>query len=217
LAATTSADRYPHHHRRSLLVASALLFAATVALWAVARGGPLIDEFQLTLRLKRAMLHTEVDQVTQFVLNFGTAPVAFATVALGACIAWRRVGGRAALLVLAASGVVLVTAAAKSILGPTLAYEQILQRVTDSFPSGHVSYATAVFGAFAWLGWSHRVPELAGVALLLILLTGPSTVIRGGHVPSDVLAGYLVGGGWLLLCLAATATATARRPAREES
>ena len=79
-----------------------------------------------------------------------------------------------------------------------------MRRGAESFPSGHVAYATAVFGSFACLGWWHRRREVSGVALLLILLTGPASVARGGHVPSDVLGGYLVGAGWLLVCIAVT-------------
>jgi undecaprenyl-diphosphatase len=77
-----------------------------------------------------------------------------------------------------------------------------------SFPSGHATQYTIFLGLLAYLAWRRLRPgwsrSLAvSVCLGLIVLVGPSRVYLGQHWPSDVLAGYLLGSGLLLLIIAA--------------
>jgi undecaprenyl-diphosphatase len=76
-----------------------------------------------------------------------------------------------------------------------------------SFPSGHATLYTIFLGLLAYLawrrlrpGWSRRL-SLA-ICLGLMVLVGPSRVYLGQHWPSDVLAGYLLGSGLLLMIIA---------------
>ena len=76
---------------------------------------------------------------------------------------------------------------------------------TYSFPSGHVVYATAVFGLFLFLTYQVRRPvhpallwAIRAVAAAVILLMPVSRVLEGEHWPSDVLAGVLFGALWLV-------------------
>jgi undecaprenyl-diphosphatase len=67
-----------------------------------------------------------------------------------------------------------------------------------SFPSGHASGNMMLFGALAILirrSWAW------GVAAAIIVLIGASRVWLGVHWPTDVLAGWVEGAGWLLLCV----------------
>lgn len=203
-AVVTSVERYVRRHRSLLLATSATMFATVVGLWGIARAGPLPGEQRLTHALQQTIVHPVIRDGATLVLALGTPSLVVSTLVVGAGIVWRRVGVHAALLVFAAFGIVVVNAAAKALVGPTMAFEQIFGFATDNFPSGHTSYATAVFGAFAWLGWCHGSRDVSVVALLLIAMMGPATVATGGHVPGDVLAGYLAGGGWLLACIAAS-------------
>ena len=66
-----------------------------------------------------------------------------------------------------------------------------------SFPSGHAAGNMMLFGALAML-IGGRVACLAGGAM--ILLIGVSRIWLGVHWPSDVLAGWIEGLGWLILC-----------------
>jgi undecaprenyl-diphosphatase len=65
-----------------------------------------------------------------------------------------------------------------------------------SFPSGHATGSSALFGTLALMvaqvrpGWMGRA---MAVALLLILGVGASRIYLGVHWPTDVLAGYLLG------------------------
>lgn len=76
-----------------------------------------------------------------------------------------------------------------------------------SFPSGHASGSLVVYGMLAYLlcrvvrpRW--RLP-IALAALLIALLVGYSRVVLHVHYASDVLAGLLSGGAWLLVCICA--------------
>lgn len=73
-----------------------------------------------------------------------------------------------------------------------------------SFPSGHSMAAAAFYGFLIYLLWHSQRPKGAkrtGTALLLalILLAGFSRVYLGVHYLSDVLAGFLVSGAYLLV------------------
>jgi undecaprenyl-diphosphatase len=85
---------------------------------------------------------------------------------------------------------------------------QPLQHITStySFPSGHVAYATAVFGLFVFLTVQVRhafhpalVWAIRALVIALLLLMPVSRVLEGEHWPSDVLAGALDGAFWLVL------------------
>ncbi len=68
-----------------------------------------------------------------------------------------------------------------------------------SFPSGHAFNAAVVATAVVFLLWpllgrvGHRVS--VALAVLGVLLVGLDRVFLGVHFPSDVLAGFLLGGG----------------------
>jgi membrane-associated phospholipid phosphatase len=66
-----------------------------------------------------------------------------------------------------------------------------------SFPSGHAAGNMMFFGALAILAgqrWTY------GAGGAMIALIGASRVWLGVHWPSDVMAGWVEGLGWLMLC-----------------
>ncbi|MEI4272630.1 phosphatase PAP2 family protein [Klenkia sp. LSe6-5] len=76
--------------------------------------------------------------------------------------------------------------------------------VGAGWPSGHAGAAVAVHGALALLvlrcargRWRWAVPALA---VLVALGVGTARLYVAAHHPSDVLAGYVLGGVWLMAC-----------------
>lgn len=77
-----------------------------------------------------------------------------------------------------------------------------------AFPSGHVFGSTVFFGFLAFLAVYFRVKRKLLLPMLvlmglLVLLVGPARIYEGAHWPSDVAAGYLLGGIWLLIVIPA--------------
>lgn len=96
---------------------------------------------------------------------------------------------------------VAVNALLKLILGPTPIWAAA-GNTTSSYPSGHVTFATAVIGFIGVLGWWHDQRWLAALAALVVVLMGPARLITGIHLVSDVAGGYMLGAAGLLLALA---------------
>jgi membrane-associated phospholipid phosphatase len=90
---------------------------------------------------------------------------------------------------------------------------RLVHETGNGFPSAHAVAIVAV-GAAVWYLWSIR-PEGAwggswrakarvGLAVVVLaLLVGIGRVYEGAHYPSDVLAGWALGGVWASVCLTA--------------
>lgn len=81
----------------------------------------------------------------------------------------------------------------------------LVSEVTKSFPSGHSAMSAVVYLSLAVLisriEKSHRTRIfLISSALIISFLVGLSRVYLGVHYPTDVLAGWMIGLFWALLC-----------------
>ena len=77
--------------------------------------------------------------------------------------------------------------------------------MSSSFPSGHALTSAAVYLTLGTLLMRLVEGRLAkfyciAVAMLATLLVGSTRVFLGVHYPTDVLAGWLIGLSWALLC-----------------
>jgi undecaprenyl-diphosphatase len=117
---------------------------------------------------------------------------------------------QAALVLLASAGGLLAELV-KNLVDrprPTPEFAHIYQQLlTYSFPSGHVTGYTVLFGCLFYLAYAYmprRSPLrwlVLAVCALFIVLVGPSRIYMGQHWASDVLAGYALGFAYLLLVI----------------
>ncbi|MGQ0847348.1 MAG: phosphatase PAP2 family protein [Sporichthyaceae bacterium] len=140
-------------------------------------------------------------QVLTTVLNSGWTVLAVGVVA---ALVWARGRAGSALWLL---GVVV----AGNLIGPTL--KQIVDRQRPdlpepiqtfnglSFPSGHAGSATLAAAAVLLVAWPRLGPAARGlavvVALALPLTSAWTRLALGGHYPSDLLGGFLLGTAWV--------------------
>ncbi len=73
-----------------------------------------------------------------------------------------------------------------------------------SFPSGHAMMSIILYGLIATLlirqiKFRRKRTLILVAASLMILIIGFSRLVLGAHYPSDILAGWSVGGAWLIL------------------
>lgn len=114
---------------------------------------------------------------------------------------------QATVLALAAIGAVAWSQGLKSLFDrprPETAFHAV-EVVNASFPSGHALISASVYltlGALtASFAKKRRIRAFALTsAVVVTLLVGLSRVFLGVHFPSDVLAGWCLGGAWALLC-----------------
>lgn len=74
-----------------------------------------------------------------------------------------------------------------------------------SFPSGHAMTSIVVYGTLAFLIARLAPTRLLrrltwALAVLVILLIGWSRLYLGVHYPSDVVAGFVMGAAWAVIC-----------------
>lgn len=74
-----------------------------------------------------------------------------------------------------------------------------------SFPSGHAMTSIVVYGTLAFLiarlAPTRLLKRLTWtIAIVVILLIGWSRLYLGVHYPSDVLAGFVMGAAWAVIC-----------------
>lgn len=122
------------------------------------------------------------------------------TVILWLWRSWRRA---AVFLALSMAGGWGLNLAAKVLVGrlrPEL-FERLSIAPGYSFPSGHTMVSTAFFLSLFLISW-RLLPHLRwlmGVlSIFLILSVGASRSYLQVHYPSDVLAGWLLSGAWVL-------------------
>lgn len=156
----------------------------------------------------------------------GATWLVFLSAATAGALALMRQGRSALLLVAAVAGGQLLSHTTKGFFArprPDLVSHEAYVH-TASFPSGHSMMAAVTYLTLAVMlaraTPSRRLKAYYVVlAALLTVAVGVSRVYLGVHWPSDVLAGWMIGAAWALLCYA-VADRLARRgtvePEQEE-
>jgi membrane-associated phospholipid phosphatase len=122
-------------------------------------------------------------------VRLGRPRSAFLTVGGFALAATAVAGWRSGVLICAASAVVAPARAIKA------------RARHRTVPSGHVAYAVSLFGMVACMLLQQGHAGPAAIFALLALAMGPARILDGGHLLTDVAAGYAFGLAWLLTLL----------------
>jgi undecaprenyl-diphosphatase len=96
---------------------------------------------------------------------------------------------------------------------------EFIKHESWSFPSGHSMNSLIGFGFVAYLFLERTSDRRARIAIIvatviLVGLVGFSRLYLGVHYLSDVIAGFLAGAVWLLVCIAALQFAERQRAGR---
>lgn len=140
----------------------------------------------------------EVWDLVEIFELLGTPLIAGLTTVALAVVYGRRQGRKSAAIIIAAAGAPALTTILKAAIGPTPPWTELKHTDVANFPSGHVAYAVALFGAAAWLADGSRNRDVRIIFVLLAAAMGPARLALGAHLLSDVLAGICVGGAWLI-------------------
>ncbi|WP_109125884.1 phosphatase PAP2 family protein [Dyella sp. C11] len=192
-----------------LLVSTCLLFAAiAIALKEEAtRWLPAFDE-ALAQDLSTDM-SPGVLRLVAAVSHLGDlGSVAAATTVILAVLLWRRHLRLAACWTIAMVGVVPINSGLKAIFQrprPLHSHGFIVEHGW-SFPSGHAFGATVFYGMLAYVLLRLLPPQwhrwIVAGAVLMIGIIGLSRIVLQVHYLSDVMAGYISGMAWLVVCIA---------------
>jgi membrane-associated phospholipid phosphatase len=203
---------------RATLVAELLVALVVIGVLVLAFAG-LADEFPERAWLGRLddgvalwlhARHTPLGVRLFVAVSWLGSPVLFAVDLLASlALALRRQWTRLVLWVSAVVGAAVLDRVLKAAFHrdrPIYASE-FIRRASWSFPSGHAMNSLVVYSVLAFLLLEHvrepaRRRALVAATALLVLAIGFSRIYLGVHFVSDVAAGYLAGGAWVVACLA---------------
>jgi undecaprenyl-diphosphatase len=192
------------------LVAVVLGLTALAGLWAADTGvGP--AELDAALLVGWTESRTDLLTAAAVIVTHLGSTVAMAVVALVTGVRLWLTDRRAdaVFVVGAMTGAQLAFRGLKELLDRPRPPEdgRLVHAVSESLPSGHATTAIVVIGTLVVLAWPGRPPVaragLLAAAALWVGAVGLTRVYLGVHWFSDVLAGWLVGGAWLAICVTA--------------
>jgi undecaprenyl-diphosphatase len=211
---TAPKESPPEQQRRGRLLAAvyaAVVLAATagfVGLAMFVRQQDLITNFDAPVAQAIQSINAPVlSWILQHMSDLGWAPLDIACVVIIAgALASVRLPLEAlmvAVSTLLAGGIGTLTKELVQRARPTSNFVHLADHLADfSFPSGHVIFATVLFGTtfgIVWIVWSGSLLRNVVLVVLaaLVLLMGPSRIYLGEHWPTDVLGAYCLGGLWV--------------------
>ncbi len=131
------------------------------------------------------------------VATFVGLPAVMATIgALVAIVFWFKAQPQLALMFTLGTASLLIPTLIKLLVNrarPDTLYAAGIS--SSSFPSGHAFDAVVILGLLAYAVWGlPHGPLLAAALGVFAIIIGLSRIYLGAHYPTDVLAGWLMGG-----------------------
>jgi membrane-associated phospholipid phosphatase len=148
--------------------------------------------------------------VYRIVTAFGGSWIIVIAIAVGLFFLVRRRWSYLAVWIIALVGGGLLSMQMKTIFArprPVFTNPLLIEQ-SFSFPSAHAMTSLITYGILAYFLWHevhNRIVRILIVfaAVLLVVLVGISRMTLGVHYLSDVLGGFIAGGIWLGMCIAA--------------
>ncbi len=147
------------------------------------------------------------EMVRDFTALGSTGVLTFMVFSIAGFLVMTRKGHAAAFMILSVGGGVLISETMKALYArarPDLV-PHAAEVYSASFPSGHSMMSAVVYltlGALVARTQANRAVKryIVTLAVILAILVGLSRVYLGVHWPTDVLAGWALGGAWALVC-----------------
>jgi membrane-associated phospholipid phosphatase len=210
-------SRFAGLHPNAYLGIHAVIGAAAcvVMIWAFAFIADEIPEQSLLVRVDHAIVNwlqthgTESGETFFNLVSWLGAQMMVGVVLIVVLgLAYRRDWLRAGALTIAIVGGAALNSLLKALFHrgrPEVATEFITHQ-SWSFPSGHAMNSLVGFGFLAYLLLERATDRRARAAIIVatvivVGLVGFSRLYLGVHYLSDVIAGYLAGAVWLLVCI----------------
>jgi undecaprenyl-diphosphatase len=215
----------------AVIAAAAALFAFAKLADAVGEGGTRAFDERVLLALRTpGNLADPIgpkwveEMMRDFTALGSTGVLILVVLAVGGFLAMARKGHAALTVLVAVSSGVLLSQTMKWAYArprPELVPHGA-EVYTASFPSGHSMMSAVVYltlGALLARTQSDQGVKIyiLSVAVILTVLVGTSRVYLGVHWPTDVLAGWALGGVWALLCWLAMLWLQARGQVEDEA
>lgn len=201
---------------RPLLGAAACLLGLAVVWVCAALIEPLHREDAVVLRWFSELESTRLDRAaTSATKLLDPLPfVIWSVVLVGIALARRRPR-----IALAVAAILAIAPLTTELLKPLLAHRhapvgRALYVPAASWPSGHSTAALSLALGAVLVAPRALRPLIAALGALFALGIGFCQLVLARHLPSDVLAGYLVASFWTALAIAALRASESRQPSR---
>jgi undecaprenyl-diphosphatase len=153
-----------------------------------------------------AMSTPLLDAVIPYVTDLGGPLFAIAIAIVLIFIYYRRKKWNAVLQIgVGLGGVGLLSTLLKLLFGrdrPQL-WERLIDASNYSFPSGHAAFSSALALTIILLAWHTKYRTATLIAgCIYVIVIGLTRLYLGVHYPTDILAGWCLGFGWVLLVAA---------------
>jgi undecaprenyl-diphosphatase len=155
-----------------------------------------IQSFDLNITRLIQLIPWPVSAVMPVATFVGLPGIMAAIGTLFAIIFWLKLQPQIALMFALATASLLIPTLLKMIINRTRPDTLYAAKIaSSSFPSGHAFDAVVILGMIAYVSWSLPHGPLVVAALgSFALIIGLSRIYLGAHYPTDVLAGWLMGG-----------------------